>query len=149
MALHFLGNGKIPILGVVSWDTIQKYQLPHQGSMSPGRHVSPASALAWTQWCLKCREAPELGHNICQISMDHPWDGSQTLYQGAASCGDLSGTSHWGNRTGRDYCWKQAVSMNRHFGVSRPKLQSAIVSTETHMLFKRETMYQQSLNILT
>lgn len=64
---------------------------------------------------------------------------SQTLYQAEASCRGIS-DHHTGamrpkkTSTRRYYCWKQAVYMNSHFDESTPKLGSAIVSIETHML---------------
>lgn len=39
---------------------------------------------------------------------------------------------------GRDYCWKQAVSMNSCFRESTAKIQGARVNTETHMLVQQE-----------
>lgn len=42
------------------------------------------------------------------------------------------------SKTGRDYCWQQAISMNSHFGVSAAKMQRATVKTETHMLVQQE-----------
>lgn len=39
--------------------------------------------------------------------------------------------------TGRDYCWKQAVSTDSNFGVSLPKLQVAEVNTKTPTLVQQ------------